>query len=166
MNEAAFSFNSRQNSTKNQITEPGSLADLLPALMGNAGSCAKCGSDGKEPNAHGKFENHAHKKVRRPSAYISTHSLLSNMVLLPPFSEDRAGTSQDKRQASSCGRRLLYVYHTADCSPLWCVVGCVVLYRTRRRPLVRCRSPPNVQDSQKFLNIWRTRPCGIEIMDK
>lgn len=27
------------------------------------------------------------------------------MVLLPPFSEDRAGTSQDKRQASSCGRR-------------------------------------------------------------
>jgi len=86
---------------KNQITEPGSLADLLPALMGNA----KCGSDGKEPNAHGKFENHAHKKVRRPSAYISTHSLLSNMVLLPPFSEDRAGTSQDKRQASSCGRR-------------------------------------------------------------
>jgi hypothetical protein len=90
---------------KNQITEPGSLADLLPALMGNAGSCAKCGSDGKEPNAHGKFENHAHKKVRRPSAYISTHSLLSNMVLLPPFSEDRAGTSQDKRQASSCGRR-------------------------------------------------------------
>ena len=78
---------------------------LLPALMGNAGSCAKCGSDGKEPNAHGKFENHAHKKVRRPSAYISTHSLLSNMVLLPPFSEDRAGTSQDKRQASSCGRR-------------------------------------------------------------
>ena len=33
MNEAAFSFNSRQNSTKNQITEPGSLADLLPALM-------------------------------------------------------------------------------------------------------------------------------------
>ena len=105
MNEAAFPFNSRQNSTKNQITEPGSLADLLPALMGNAGSCAKCGSDGKEPNAHGKFENHAHKKVRRPSAYISTHSLLSNMVLLPPFSEDRAGTSQDKRQASSCGRR-------------------------------------------------------------
>ena len=90
---------------KNQITEPGSLADLLPALMDNAGSCAKCGSDGKEPNAHGEFETHAHKKVRRPSAYISTHSLLSNMVLLPPFSEDRAGTSQDKRQASSCGRR-------------------------------------------------------------
>ena len=64
---------------KNRITEPGSLADLLPTLMGNAGSCAKCGSDGKEPNAHGEFETHAHKKVRRPSAYISTHSLLSNM---------------------------------------------------------------------------------------
>ena len=170
MNEAAFSFNSRQNSTKNQITEPGSLADLLPALMGNAGSCAKCGSDGKEPNAHGKFENHAHKKVRRPSAYISTHSLLSNMVLLPPFSEDRAEhhKTSDKPPPAGVGSRdgLLYVYHTADCSPLWCVVGCVVLYRTRRRPLVRCRSPPNVQDSQKFLNIWRTRPCGIEIMDR
>jgi len=90
---------------KNQITEPGSLADLLPALMGNAGSCAKCGSDGKEPNAHGKFENHAHKKVRRPSAYISTHSLLYNTVLPSPFSREQAGTSQIERQASSCGRR-------------------------------------------------------------
>lgn len=68
---------------KNQITEPGSLADLLPALMDNAGSCAKCGSDGKEPNAHGEFETHAHKKVRRPSAYISTHSLLSNIISIP-----------------------------------------------------------------------------------
>jgi len=90
---------------KNQITEPGSLAYLLSTLMDSAGWGAKGGSDGKEPNAHGKFESHAHKKVRRPSAYISTHSLLSNMVLLPPFSEDRARTSQDKRQASSCGRR-------------------------------------------------------------
>ena len=95
MNEAASSsFKLRQKLTKKRITEPGSLADRLPILMSSAGSCAKCGSDGKEPNAHG--ETHAHKKVRRLSVYISTHSLLSNMVLLPPFSEDRAGTSQDK----------------------------------------------------------------------
>lgn len=62
--------------------------------------------------------------------------------------------TSDKPPPAGVGSRdgLLYVYHTADCSPLWCVVGCVVLYRTRRRPLVRCRSPPNVQDSQKFLN--------------
>lgn len=62
--------------------------------------------------------------------------------------------TSDKPPPAGVGSRdgLLYVYHTADCSPLWCVAGCVVLYRTQRRPLVRCRSPPNVQDSQKFLN--------------
>ena len=145
MNEAAFSFNSRQNSTKNQITEPGSLADLLPALMGNAGSCAKCGSDGKEPNAHGKFENHAHKKVRRHLLTFRHTVYYRIWFFCRPFR--RTGRehhkTSDKPPPAGVGSRdgLLYVYHTADCSPLWCVVGCVVLYRTRRRPLVRCRSP-------------------------
>ena len=40
----------------------------------------------------GKMD-HAHKEVR-PSAYISTHSLLCNTVLPPPFSREQAGTSQ------------------------------------------------------------------------
>ena len=34
-----------------------------------AGSCAKCGSDGREPKVHERKMNHAHKEVR-PSAYI------------------------------------------------------------------------------------------------
>ena len=69
-----------------------------------AGSCAKCGSDGREPKVHERKMDHAHKEVR-PSAYISTHSLLYNTVLPPPFSQEQAGTSQIERQASSCGRR-------------------------------------------------------------
>ena len=47
-----------------------------------AGSCAKCGSDGREPKVHERKMDHAHKEVR-PSAYISTHSLLYNTVLPP-----------------------------------------------------------------------------------
>ena len=63
-----------------------------------AGSCAKCGSDGREPKVHERKMDHAHKEVR-PSAYISTHSLLSNTVLPPPFSfsQEQAGTSQIER---------------------------------------------------------------------
>lgn len=34
-----------------------------------AGSCAKCGSDGREPKVHERKMDHAHKEVR-PSAYI------------------------------------------------------------------------------------------------
>ena len=63
-----------------------------------AGSCAKCGSDGREPEVHDGKMDHAHKEVR-PSAYISTHSLLCNTVLPPPFSfpQEQAGTSQIER---------------------------------------------------------------------
>lgn len=50
--------------------------------------------------------------------------------------------TSDKPPPAGVGSRdgLLYVYHTADCSPLWCVIGCAVLYRTRKRPLPRFKS--------------------------
>ena len=60
-----------------------------------AGSCAKCGSDGRESEVHERKMDHAHKEGR-PSAYISTHSLLNNQVLLPPVSREWAGTSQNE----------------------------------------------------------------------
>ena len=155
---------------KNQITEPGSLADLLPALMGNA---VRVQSAVQMARSQMRMENLKAMHIKRFVAHLLTfrHTVYYRIwSFCRPFR--RTGRehhkTSDKPPPAGVGSRdgLLYVYHTADCSPLWCVVGCVVLYRTRRRPLVRCRSPPNVQDFQKFLNIWRTRPCGIEIMDK
>ena len=125
-------------------------------------------TEGQMP--HGKFENHAHKKVRRHLLHFDTQFTIeygSSAALFGGQGGEHHKTS-DKPPPAGVGSRdgLLYVYHTADCSPLWCVVGCVVLYRTRRRPLVRCRSPPNVQDSQKFLNDLEDKTMRYRIMDK
>ena len=115
-----------------------------------AGSCAKCGSDGREPKVHERKMDHAHKEVR-PSAYISTHSLLYNTVLRRPFHRSRREhrKSSDKPPPVGGGSHdgLLYVFHTADRSLLRCVVGRVCLCNKHTRPLVRCRSPPKVQET-------------------
>ena len=115
-----------------------------------AGSCAECGSDGREPKVHERKMDHAHKEVR-PSAYISTHSLLYNTVFPPPFSQEQAEhrKSSDKPPPVGGGSRdgLLYVFYTADRSLLRCAVVCVCLCNKHTRPLVRCRSPPKVQET-------------------
>ena len=115
-----------------------------------AGSCAKCGSDGREPKVHERkmimhIKRFVHLLTFRHTAYFTIR------FFRRPFHRSRREhrKSSDKPPPVGGGSRdgLLYVFHTADRSLLRCVVGRVCLCNKHTRPLVRCRSPPKVQET-------------------